>query len=302
MDPIPPHANKTDRTSVDERATAPPFIFAYPPRLRIDAYRELVRIDLGGVVTCGGGCGDLPLGRCEHHEVEYRLRRPVDPRRPDDLAIACALRLEAEYRDDDGIDYEKQIREHAAAGRITADRKRRLITLENANRDREIESAAFELTTARDGRSPIGSAPPRRWRDDLDSDETKDRGRLEQARFNGGLSSEDRKRYEQLTVPQPVEPIDWGVLPRGLYDEAEGVVNRRRDLARGYGRDRRVPGTRHRYPAYLTPLPFSHQIGVIMTSDDPYVLEGAVRDLRRNAKRHGFLPADHDRRRKQAGS
>jgi hypothetical protein len=273
------------------------FDLAYPPRSRIDAYRELVRIDLDGLVTCGGGCGALPLGRCEHHEVEHRLGREVNPRRPDDLAIAFALRLEAEYRDDEGVDYEQQILEDVAAGGIDPDRALELIALENANRDREIESAAFELMTARYGSSPVGGAVKRRWRDDLDPREAEDRRRLEDARLNGGLSSEDRRRYTQLTVPLPDEPVDWNKLPAGLRDDAEALVNRRHRRARGEGGDRRVPGTRHRYPPFGG-QPFSHQIGIIYTSDDPFGLVRAVRYLRRNAKRLGLHASGYDGRRK----
>jgi hypothetical protein len=255
-----------------------------------------VRIDLDGLVTCGGGCGAPPLGRCEHHEVEHGLGHQVDPRRPDDLAVAYALRLEAEYRDDEGVDYEDQIHKAAEAKLITPERERQLIALENANRDREIESAASELMTVCYGRSPIGSAPRRRWREDLDPDETEERRRLEDARVNGGLTSEDRERYEQLTVPLPDEPIDWSKLPPGLLIDALALVDSRRRRARGES-DRRVPGTRRRFPSFAG-QPFSRQIGIIYQSNDPVVLVRAVRDLRRNAKRLGMHAPDYDRRRK----
>src|SRR5436190_10570409 len=117
MELIPPHANKS-KLSPRRRSRLLRLVWTYPLRARIDAYRVLVRIDLHGLQTCGGGCGTLPFGRCEHHEVEHRLGWPVDARHPDDLAIAYALRREAEFRDDAGVDYGQRIREAAQDGRI----------------------------------------------------------------------------------------------------------------------------------------------------------------------------------------
>jgi hypothetical protein len=176
------------------------------------------------------------------------------------------------------------------------------MAIENSNRDREIENAAFEILTERHGAAPIGTGPDRVWRDDLDPDERKDRRRLEEARFNGGLTADDRARYHQLTVHAPVKAVDWKNLDPGLRDEAERRVNERRRRTRGEGRDRRIHGTRNRFPSWLrlSPQPFGHQIGVINTSDDAFVLERAVRNLRRNAKRLGLHAPHYDRRRKSA--
>jgi hypothetical protein len=274
-------------------------VWTYPARARIDAYRALIRIDLNGLDTCPGDCSASPFGRCEHHEVEHRLGYPVNPDHPSDLAIAYALRLEAEFRDDDGVDYDQRIREAPEVGPISAKAKQRLLELEARTRDRAIESAAFAIMTAEHGHSPIGSGPNRRWRGDLSPTEQDERRRLEEARHNSGFTAEDRKRYHELTKRQPIEPVDWSVLPFGLSDQAEAAVDRQRDIARGKGRDRRIPGTRHRLPSQLLPsLPFGHQLGPIKTSDDPAVLEDAVRDLRRNAKRLELHDQDYDRRRK----
>src|SRR5262249_30768729 len=153
-----------------------------------------VRLDLDGLETCAGDCSTSPFGRCEHHEVEHRLGYPIDPCHPSDLAIACALRREAEFRDDDGVDYEQRILEGAQAGRINHDVALQLVAVENANRDREIESAAFEIMTALYGRSSVGIGSARRWRDDLSASEKEDRKYLEEARFNGGLTRADHAR------------------------------------------------------------------------------------------------------------
>jgi hypothetical protein len=108
IEPIPPHANNQSKLSARERADALRFDLAHPRTRRLEAYLELVRIDIAGLESCPGGCGALPLWRCEHHEVEHRLERDVDARHPDDHAIAIALRVIAEFRDDEGIDYEQR--------------------------------------------------------------------------------------------------------------------------------------------------------------------------------------------------
>jgi hypothetical protein len=149
------------------------------------------------------------------------------------------------------------------------------------------------------GTSDIHTTPDRRWRDNLSPAETRERNRLEEARFNGGLTPEDRLRYEQLTAPRPIEAVEWSRLPAGLYDQAERRVEQRRLRAAGLlPRDQRTPGEiRHRLPSYNNPS-FGRQIGKINTTTDPFVLQRAVRDLRRNAKRLGLFPASHDRRKR----
>jgi hypothetical protein len=271
-------------------------VFTYPLRARVDAYIELVRIDRYGLQICAGGCGSLPIGRCEYHEVEHRLGRVVHARRPDDLAIAYALRVEAEFRDDEGISHLEAIREALRAGSIDAGAAVQQLAIESANRDREIESAAFEIMTERFGASDIGSTRERRWRNDLSPTELRDRKRLQEARFNGGLTAEDCDHYQELTVPQPIEPVDWKRLPSGLYEEAAARVTLRRLRAAGRSRERRVSSAdRSRKPLYVR-RPLSKQLGAIVTSEDPRVLVREVRDLRRNAKRLGFHSPDHDRR------
>jgi hypothetical protein len=299
---IPAHANKQLPASAAERAASLRFDFAYPLRARVDAYIELVRIDCHGLETCAGDCGSLPFGRCEHHEVEHRLQRVVNARRPDDLAIAYALRLEAELRDDEGFDHLALIREAVEAGAIDAETAVRYLAIESTNRDREIESAAFEIMTERQGHSDIASTPERRWRDDLTPAEQRERRYLQEARFNGGLTPEDRARHYELTAPQPVDPVDWKRLPPGVYGEAETRVTLRRLHAAGKRPERRVSTTdRSRQPSYVR-RPLSAQLGQIVTSEDPRVLVRGVRDLRRNAKRLGFHSSDHDRRKGTASA
>ena len=296
---IPAHANKKSEFDADERAASLRFDFAYPLRARVDAYIELVRIDLNGLHACTGACGSLPVGRCEHHEVEHRLGRTVHARHPDDLAIAYALRLEAEFRDDEGVDHLALIREALEAGAIDAEAAVQQLALESANRDREIEAAAFEIMTVRNGTSDIGSTRERRWRDDLTPSELCDRKRLQDARFNGGLTTEDSARYQELTMPQPIEPVDWTRIQPGLCEEAEARVKLRRLRTAGKRLERRVSSNdRSRQPSYVR-RPLSTQLGEIATSEDPRVLVRGVRDLRRNAKRLGFHSPGHDRRSKR---
>jgi hypothetical protein len=270
-------------------------------RIRADAYAQLERLDTYGVETCGGDCaGSWPLGRCEHHEVERRLGYAIDPAQPSDLAIGCALRLIAEQRDYEGVDHRAQIIEAANSGTISPGRCSWLLGLEDEIYEADVEAAAFELLTTRVGSSTIGSTRDRRWRRDLDNDEQRERRRLEELRLNGGFTPADQELYLRLTEPQPLEPVDWDNLPKGVRDEAERIVEKQRRRARGdLPRDRRISKTdRRRVKTYEVPS-FREQIGQIGTTTTTADIERAVRDLRHNAKRLGRIPADHDRRRRE---
>jgi hypothetical protein len=268
-------------------------------RIRPDAYAALIRLDTDGLQSCGGDCSQSwPLWRCEHHELEARLGYALNPARPSDLAIGVALRLIAAQCDYEGADHETPIIRASNAGLITPETRNRLLSIEHEIRERDLEDSVFELLTTRYGRSSIGSGRDRRWRSDLDDDERRERRRLEQLRFNAGLAPEDRVAYENLTEPQPLDPIDWHLLPDGLRDDAERLLGQRRRRARGeLPRSVRVSATdRRRRPTFEVPS-FRAQIGAIATASTTAEIERAVRDLRRAAKRRGLLPAEHDRRR-----
>jgi hypothetical protein len=289
---VPRNANKENRP----RST----------RIRLDAYAQLARLDTEGLESCGGGCGQQwPHVRCEHHEVESRFGYALNPARPLDLAIRHALLVIAEQQEYEGVDpadREASIIEASSAGRISPERRNELLAIEYSNEESSIDAAAFELLTARDGGSSVGSSRDRRWRADLDEDEQRERRRLEELRFNGGLTAEDRLLYDKLTEPQRLESPDWAEFPDGLRDDAERVVARRRRRARGkLPRSVRVsPSDRRRRPTFEVPS-FREQIGAIATATTPAEIERAVRDFRRAAKRRGVLPAGHDRRRGGSG-
>ena len=63
-------------------------------------------------------------------------------------------------------------------------------------------------------------------------------------------------------------------------------------------RSRRVSATdRHRVPTFETPS-FTEQLGRLADDDREHEIAKLVRELRRQAKDLGFLPRDHDRRRR----
>jgi hypothetical protein len=269
-------------------------------RIRPDAYAELDRLDREGLETCDGGCARRwPLGLCEHHELEARLGYPVDPGRPSDYAIGMALRLVAEQREYEGADHEAAILEASKAGVISPATRNRLLEIEFENHEREVEAAALEILTTRYGWSSVGTTRERRWRSDLSAEEQRERRRLEEARFNGGLDREDRQIHKELTAYAPLEPVDWSRQPDGARRQAERLVQQRQRRARGeLPRTRRVSKIdRHRMPTFETPS-FRAQIGQVATATTPMEIERAVRDLRRNAKRLGLIPSGHDRRRR----
>ncbi len=237
------------------------------------------------------------------HQVERELGYRIDPKSPTDLAIGHALRLIAEQYVYEGAERVTEIIEAHSEGRISSATRTRLLAIEHTNHESAVRSAAVEILSSHYGYSTIDATPDRRWRSNLNAREQRERRRLENARINGGLSDDDYTLCLKLTEPQPPEPIDWSTLPAGLYDDAERLVEARRRRIRGQlPRTRRIsPSNRRRLPTFETPS-FRAQLGAIATAKAPTAIERAVRDLRRNAKRLGHLPTDHDRRRRKPPS
>ena len=275
---------------------------------RPDVYAVFVSIETHGLQACDDCeanwlCRE-GIWRCEHRQVERRLGWPVDLRKPSDLAIAFALKIEGEHHADIGRDRAAELFEAGNAGLLSPEDRNALLKVEYANRESELVSAAYEVTT---GCNLWSSIPPeaglrpdreRRWRGDLTDEEQIEKRKLEEARFNAGLTAADRLRYEALTEPQPIEEVRWDLIPREVQGGAEKLVEHRAKEARGeLPRTRRISRTdRSRMRTYVN-LPFTEQLGAIATETDPSKLEQAIRELRRQAKQLGFLPRDHDRRR-----
>ncbi len=99
-----------------------------------DVIAVFMKIELEGLTACtkpkpADPCAGTPFFPCERCLVEQRLRRPVDPRWPDDLAITHALQIEAEFRDYEAVERVKDI--------LAADLDERLLTA----KERELPTA-----------------------------------------------------------------------------------------------------------------------------------------------------------------
>jgi hypothetical protein len=274
---------------------------------RPDVYAVFTRIELEGLETCADCASNwwcsTGTWRCELRQVEDRLGYPVDPRRPHDLAIAYALKVEAEFRDDLGRDHVAELVAAGNDGRLSPDDRNTLLRIEYANRESELAAAAVEVATI-SGMLPsipteAGLYPgrERRWRSDLTEAEERERRRLEEARWEGVLGEEQALRYEALTEPQAAARVRWELVPTAVRDGAERLVRRRAAEARG-----EVPSTRRasrtirmRIRTYAH-RSFRDQLGAIASEEDPQTLEVLIRELRRQAKDLRLLPRGHDRR------
>ena len=248
------------------------------------------------------------LWSCQYRRVEQRLGRPVDHRHPDDVAIGVALQIEAEDRAYEGRNHQALIVQAANEGTITPQRRNLLLRLDRAFLTDEVAAAAVEIVYGTDEWASLRYEPgfrplrDRVWRDDLNEAEQTERHRLEETRFNAGLSPNDVTSYEVLTTFQPAERPSLSQLPDDLLRAAHDRVRIRKQRVRGeLLRTRRVSAIdRHRVRTFETPS-FNEQLGRRLASEHrEREIAKLVRELRRQAKDLGFLPRDHDRRKKPA--
>lgn len=252
-----------------------------------DVMAVFMRIEVEGLTVCAKSdhadpCDGEPFFPCERCLVEETLGRPVDDRRPDDLAIARALQIEAEFRDYEAVDRVNDIqaadlddrlltaieRESLSASEQfirSAERRDELLPSAEINARTEIASAAFEILLLRRARRIMLDQEPSAEEDEM---------RLGLSRVAGlpGLSPDVRTEAEAL------------------------VAYRRRVAAGEIPRDRRVSkADRRRMPTYVN-RPFGEQLGRLRTEQDEHEMRRLVRQLRHQAKQRVLLQLDYDRR------
>ena len=253
-----------------------------------DVMAVFMRIELEGITACTKArttdpCADEPFFPCERCMVEERLGTPVDPRWPEDLAIAHALQLEAEFRDYEAVDRADDILTADLDGRLltaveraslseseqwerSAERRDQLLDCAEINDRTEIESAAFEVLLLRRARRILAGQ---------------------------ALSAEEDQMRVEVSRGTSVS-----VLAEDVRAEAEALVEYRRRAAAGeIPRDRRVSKTnRRRVWTFVNPS-FSKQLGRLRTEQNEPELRSLVRQLRHQAKQRRLLPRGYDRRR-----
>jgi hypothetical protein len=250
-----------------------------------DVMAVFLRIELEGLATCSKAqpsdpCTGEPFFPCERCLVEDALDRPVDHRWPDDLAIAHALQIEAEFRDYEAVDRVNEIlaadREErllapaerelppAEKWRRSAERRDQLLPSAEMNDRTEIASVAFETLAAL------------QWTSGFTATQAADLDALHRWHRVGG----DPPALSKATTKQA----------------KRRVARRRREAARTRPGEIRTSSTDRRRVLSLTPS-FSTQLRRLRTEQDERELRSLVRQLRHQAKQRGRLPEDYDRRR-----
>ena len=253
-----------------------------------DVMAVFMRIELKGLTPCtkaqpADPCAGEPFFPCERCMVEEKLGGPVDPRWPEDLAIAYALQVEAAFRGYEAVDRANDILTADLDGRLltakertslsqserwkrSAERRDQLLDSAEFNDRTEMESAAFEVLLLRRARRILADQAP--------------------------SAEEDKMRVEVS------RGAGMSVLGEDVRADAEALVGYRRRAAAGeIPRDRRVSKTnRQRVPTFVNPS-FSMQLGRLRTEQDECEMRSLVRQLRHQAKQRGLLPREYDRRR-----
>ena len=255
------------------------------------------RIEASGLQKCAD-CESDPLCKadkkpwqqplfwpCEHAAVEHRLGRDVDADCPDDLAIGAALQIEGEHRAEVAADRESEIRAAHREGRLLSpDEKQRLtprkqdeVSLQRhddllqharALRKSEVANAAQTILMERQWGFLRGEAEP-------------------------GLTPAESQTLQALQAGSGPS-----VLPDDLYRQAAKMVARRERRDRGElptSAQHKTSHGRLRYPTFEE-RSFQKQLGRLAAERDENEIIRLVRELRRQAKQHGFLPPHHDRR------
>lgn len=243
-----------------------------------------------------------------HRRLEDRLVRSVDHVHPDDGAIGAALQIAAEDQEYEGRDRIALIHRACKDGLISYKRRNLLLRIERWYLAQDVISAAVDIVHEYPQWAYLRREPgfrvssERVWRDDLDVAEMAERRRLEEARYNGGLTAEDRATYETLTRYQLPERPRLADLPAELSRQAHARVRDRMPRARGeMPRSRPISRTnRSRMKTYETPS-LSKQLGRLATEKDEREIRRLAAELRRQAKAHGDVPPQHDRRRVRQG-
>jgi hypothetical protein len=253
-----------------------------------DVMAVFMRIELEGLTVCtkaqpADPCAGEPFFPCEQCMVEERLGGPVDPRWPDDLAIAYALQVEAAFRDYEAVDRVNDI--------LTADLDGRLLTAE----ERKSLSESEQWKRSAERRDQL-----------LDSAEINDRTEMESAAYEVLLFRRARRILADQAPEAEEEKMrvevsrgaGMSVLSEDVRSEAEALVEYRRRASAGeIPRDRRVSKTnRQRIPTFANPS-FGKQLGRLRTEEDERKLRSLVRQLRHQAKQRGLLSREYDRRR-----
>jgi hypothetical protein len=254
-----------------------------------DVVFMFVRIETEGLTACPRSSGTkrcdwAPWWPCERCEVEAALGKPVDATRPSDIAIAYALRIWAMYEDALGdraapihrAHEEGMLLQESERRRLSPrlqERKSRLIRnrlLNDArfNEKLEVFSAAHEILMQGQWLEPDGS----------------------------GLTP------EEASTLQGLQRGHFPELPPHIRDAAEKRVAERASRARGEKRkDVRWSRADRRRLLTLPSLSFRQQLGLGLSHEtDPRKLARLVSELRRQARKRGLLPPDHDRRRRDA--
>jgi hypothetical protein len=249
-----------------------------------DVMAVFMRIELEGLTACSkaqpsDSCTWRPFFPCERCMVEDALGKPVDHRWPDDVAIAHALRIEAEFRDYEAVDRVNEIlaadreerlltpveRELAPAEkwRRSAERRDQLLRIAETNARTELASIAFETLVAL------------QWTPDFTATQAADLRALHRWHRVGG---------------------DLPALSKATTKQAKSRMARRRgEAARTKPGEIRVSSTDRRRVLSLPPS-FSTQLGRLRSEQDERELRSLVRQLRHQAKQRGLLPGDYNRR------
>lgn len=203
----------------------------------------------------------------EAEELSLDLGFPVRPKRPTDFQIGRALQLRAEFEDYCGIeDREAIIRADCEAGLISdAEHDLRLSILWE-NKRNELALAALRIL--------IGKT---KW--DFSAGEE--------------VCLRELRRWQAGNRESPPP------LPNLLARQAQDVLAAERRRWRGeLPRTRRRSKTdRSRMPTFEVPS-FRVQLGRLADLTDAGEIAKAVAELRRQMKDLGFLPSDHDKRRR----
>ena len=249
-----------------------------------DVMAVFMRIESEGLTACSktwaaDACTGEPLFPCERCMVEERLGTPVDSRWPDDLAIAHALQIEAEFRDYEAVDRAKDILAADLDGRLltaeerglgaaerwrrSAERRDQLLPSAETNDRTELASVAFETLVAL------------QWTSVFTATQAADLRALHHWHRAGG----DPPTLSATTTKQA----------------KRRMARRRREAARTKPGEIRVSRIDRQRVLSLTPS-FSKQLGRLRNEQDPRELRNLIRQLRHQAKTRGLLPRDYNRR------
>ena len=252
---------------------------------RPDVYAELVRIEREGLQACSPEAACGPLWRCESCAVQDRLGTAVDAQKPSALAIAAALRREADLRDYLGADRAERIKTIPDEQFLTTQERARLVPskqqeLASQRRNREL-ALAYQATE-----NEIASAA---W-EVLVMNQSQAHFTDEEAR-----SLQQLHRWQATGGPAPL-------LLKKVERLGRELATHRCKRERGeIPRSRRISRTdRRRIPTGAT-ASFTSQLGRLYDEPDPFEIERLVRELRRQARDLGLLEPTRNRRRRHHG-